>query len=119
MCLGAFDDRRLRKIRDALGDDLCTSFGPIQTGLQWLLGRTMWGGQAAQIPVRQGPITLATERFVGNAHRRGLHVHMWTIDDPDEIRRLLDLGVDGIMTDRPQVLKDVLIERGEWVDGSA
>ncbi len=39
---------------------------------------------------------------------------MWTIDDADEMTRLLDLGVDGIMTDRPQVLKDVLLERGEW-----
>ena len=40
---------------------------------------------------------------------------MWTIDDPAEMTRLLDLGVDGIMTDRPQVLKDLLVERGTWI----
>ena len=48
------------------------------------------------------------------AHRAGKFVHVWTIDDPAEIHRLLDLGVDGIMTDRPAVLRDVMRERGVW-----
>ena len=55
-----------------------------------------------------------TPATLARAHRRGYHVHVWTIDDADEMNRLLDLGVDGIMTDRPQVLKDVLHARGEW-----
>ena len=55
-----------------------------------------------------------TPAFVGAAHARGAKVHVWTIDEPDEMHRLLDLGVDGIMTDRPSVLRDVLVERGEW-----
>ena len=54
-------------------------------------------------------------RFLAVAHRRGLHVHVWTVDDAVEMKLLLDLGVDGIMTDRPAVLKEVLQERGGWV----
>ena len=57
---------------------------------------------------------LVDARFVAAAHRRGLPVHVWTIDDPAEMERLLDLGVDGIMTDRPAVLKEVLVRRGQW-----
>ncbi len=68
-----------------------------------------------QVPVTQGRLTIVTERTVDRAHRRGLEVHVWTVDDPDEMHRLLDLGVDGIMTDRPAVLKDVLVDRGEWI----
>jgi glycerophosphoryl diester phosphodiesterase len=68
-----------------------------------------------QVPVRHGPVPLVTRRFVATAHRRDLQVHVWTINDADEMHRLLDLGVDGIMTDRPEVLKAVLEERDAWV----
>ena len=64
-----------------------------------------------QVPVKQGPVPLVTDRFVAAAHERGLQVHVWTINDADEMRPLLDLGVDGIMTDRADVLKAVLGER--------
>jgi glycerophosphoryl diester phosphodiesterase len=114
VCISAFDDRRLRRLRVALGPGVCTSLGPAQIAALRFLGRTAGGGAAAQVPVKQGRVTLVDERFVIGAHRRGLQVHVWTIDDDDEMRRLLDLGVDGIMTDRPAVLRDVLVERGEW-----
>lgn len=68
----------------------------------------------AQVPRRAKGVTIVDERFVTTAHAHGLQVHVWTIDDPVEMVELLDLGVDGIMTDRPAVLKDVLVERGEW-----
>jgi glycerophosphoryl diester phosphodiesterase len=55
-----------------------------------------------------------TRRFVGLAHRRGLHVHVWTVNDADQMRTLLDLGVDGLVTDRPTLLREVLLSRGCW-----
>lgn len=118
VCIGSFSDRRLATIRRLVGPSLCTSLGPKATarlkaaGYGAPVGRLP--GPCAQVPVRQGKVTIVDERFVGAAHGRGMQVHVWTIDDPDEMRRLLDLGVDGIMTDRPAVLKAVLDERGAW-----
>ncbi len=66
---------------------------------------------ALQVPVRYGRYELVTPRFVEAAHSRGVRVDVWTIDDPDEMRRLLDLGVDVIMTNRPEMLEAVLRER--------
>jgi glycerophosphoryl diester phosphodiesterase len=59
-------------------------------------------------------VEIVTPAFVATAHAAGCPVHVWTIDEPDEMHRLLDLGVDGIMTDRPSVLKQVLSQRGAW-----
>jgi glycerophosphoryl diester phosphodiesterase len=59
-------------------------------------------------------ITLVAVKFVEAAHRFGKQVHAWTIDDADAMHRLLDLGVDGLVSDRIDVLKDVLTERGVW-----
>jgi glycerophosphoryl diester phosphodiesterase len=58
---------------------------------------------------------LVDERFVAAAHARGLQVHVWTVDTPEEAAAMLDLGVDGIMTDRPAMLKQLLEDRGQWV----
>jgi glycerophosphoryl diester phosphodiesterase len=57
---------------------------------------------------------VATAGFVRRAHAAGKHVHVRTIDDADEMRELLDRGVDGIFTDRTDILRDVLVERGAW-----
>ncbi len=66
---------------------------------------------ALQVPPCYYALEVVTPRFMRAAHARGLQVHVWTIDDPDEMRRLLALGVDGLMSDRPDVLLDVVAGR--------
>jgi glycerophosphoryl diester phosphodiesterase len=119
VCIGSFSDRRVARIRQELGPRLCTSMGPREVAR---LAAASYGVPAggfsaacAQVPVKRGPVTVVNERFLAAAHGRGLPVHVWTINDADEMRRLLDMGVDGIMTDRPEVLKQVLEERAAWV----
>ena len=69
---------------------------------------------ALQVPPTYRGLTVVDRPFVDIAHDHGLHVHVWTIDEPREMHRLLDLGVDGVMTDRPDLLKQVMEERGQW-----
>jgi glycerophosphoryl diester phosphodiesterase len=114
VCVGGFSDQRLRRLRHEFGARLCSSFGPVQIASLRTGAPVPFGGQLAQVPVHLGRLTVVTPHTVERAHRRGYQVHVWTIDDADEMTRLLDLGVDGIMTDRPQVLKDVLLARREW-----
>jgi glycerophosphoryl diester phosphodiesterase len=72
------------------------------------------GVPCLQVPPTFGRLRVITTRFLETAHRLGLHVHAWTIDDPAEMVRLLDLGVDGIMTDDLIALREVLCARGQW-----
>ncbi len=114
VCVGSFSDIRIRRLRRRMGPALCTALGPgaVAALTRGVLRRT--AACAAQVPVRQGGLTVTNERFVERAHRLGLAVHVWTIDDATEMDRLLDIGVDGIMTDRPAVLRSVLDRRGQW-----
>lgn len=114
VCVAAFSDSRLRRLRKALGADLCSSLGPVELALHRFGLLRNPPGLAAQVPVTQGPLTVVNKAFIERSHRLGLQVHVWTIDDLAEMNRLLDLGVDGIMTDRPVVLRDVLESRGAW-----
>ena len=120
VCIGAFSDRRLDAIRGICGPDLCTSMGPRRVARLVAaakgLGRPRFVEGAAQVPTKQSNVPIVTPGFVAGAHRLGVEVHVWTIDDPAEMHRLLDLGVDGIMTDQPAVLKRVLEEREAWHD---
>lgn len=114
VCIGAFSDRRLMRLRRRFGDALCTSAGPAEIGALRVFGVAAPGPLAAQVPVTMRGVPVVTAGFVRRCHKRGVEVHVWTVDDADEMERLLDLGVDGIMTDRPIVLKDVLSGRGQW-----
>jgi glycerophosphoryl diester phosphodiesterase len=122
VCIGSFSDARLRRLRTALGPALCTSMGPGEVArlrVDTATGRTRsWAAGCVQVPERVRGVTLTDAALVRAAHRADLQVHVWTVDDSAAMRRLLDLGVDGIMTDRPQVLKDVLVERAQWVRGA-
>jgi glycerophosphoryl diester phosphodiesterase len=68
--------------------------------------------RAFQVPVKSGPLTVVTKKFITKAHEHGIAVHVWTINDEPMMNHLLDLGVDGIFTDHPSLLKSVLQERG-------
>jgi glycerophosphoryl diester phosphodiesterase len=118
VCVGSFSDERIARVQAAL-PGICTSLGPngsLQLGMAatGTEGIGDLGSPCAQLPPAYGDVTIVTEELVAEAHRRGMQVHVWTIDDADEMVALLDLGVDGIMTDRPQVLKEVLQARGQW-----
>ena len=68
----------------------------------------------AHVPVKLGPVPIFVERLVAMSHDIGVRVVTWTVDEPVAIRRLLDAGVDAIITDRPDILREVLIQRGAW-----
>lgn len=71
-------------------------------------------GRFAHVPLRLGRVAVHSEKLVRRAHRLGVRVVVWTVDDPGMMHQLLDMGVDGIITDRPDVLREVLIARGSW-----
>ncbi len=120
VCLASFSDRRLHALRSRLGPGAALSLGPRQ--VMRLVARSRFvpvplhfpGAVAAQVPVRAGAVEVITPAFIRTAHRIGLEVHAWTVDDATQMERLLDLGVDGIITDRPDVLRTVLQRRGSW-----
>ena len=123
VCVTSFDDRRTAAVRRALGPGLATS--PGRRGVaRWRLGSLLPGrvGQVAarlpqrsavavQVPLSAGPLTVVTPRSIDLAHRQGLAVHVWTVNDTPTMRRLLDQGVDGLITDRADLAVEVARER--------
>jgi glycerophosphoryl diester phosphodiesterase len=117
----SFSDARLARIRKLAGPKLVTAMGPRSVAVMWANGflplvslRALSRGAMAQVPVRQGRLKVVDRAFLRQATRVGFEVHTWTVDDPAEMRMLLDLGVHGIVTDRPDLLREVLRERGTW-----
>ncbi|MFP5021215.1 glycerophosphodiester phosphodiesterase family protein [Pseudonocardia phyllosphaerae] len=119
VCLGSFSGRRLQRARDAAGEKLCTSMGAL--AITALRARA-WGvpsallpapsGVFAQVPPTHGPIPVAADpRFVAAAHGLGREVHVWTVDAVADMHRLLDDGVDGLLSDRPDLLLEVVSAR--------
>jgi glycerophosphoryl diester phosphodiesterase len=120
ICVGSFSEARVVRAQRRAGPRLATSYGT--RGVLGLRLRS-WGipaavrrtGIAAQVPESQSGVPVVDHRFVRTAHALGLQVHVWTINEPDRMHRLLDLGVDGIMTDHIDTLRKVLEDRGSWV----
>jgi len=114
-CIGSFSDRRLRRIRTLGRGRACTSMGPRAVALARLTSPTgsmpRLGADCIQVPISRGPMRIVTRRFVESAHRSGLPVHVWTINDEATLDELLELGVDGIMSDRLRLLRDVFARR--------
>jgi glycerophosphoryl diester phosphodiesterase len=68
------------------------------------------------VPPDRGPLVVITDRFIEHCDELGLPVHAWTVDEAEQMHDLLDRGVTGIITDRIDVLRDVLTARGQWTD---
>src|SRR5580704_1004503 len=144
VCVVSFSAARLRAARRAIGRPVCMAASPLGTavvrfgarrgrrdrpgpgqpgpgqpgllraaraGQQWPL--TDWLTRSG-VRCVQVPASMATPSFIGRAHALGLQVHAWTVNDQPSMQRLLDLGVDGIMTDETVALRELLTARGQW-----
>jgi glycerophosphoryl diester phosphodiesterase len=115
VCFGSFSVRALRAIRRT-EPEMATSAGTMEVRLalyrSWIglsPGRVPY--QVFQVPETSGTTRVVSERFVRLAHKAGLVVQVWTVDEPDDIRRLLEWGVDGIISDRPDIAAQIV---GDW-----
>lgn len=122
VCVGSFSVRRLRRFRQRMDREVATACGATEVAVarfaparRAAAGLSRGPGAVLQIPHRLRRVRVVTEELVARAHAAGRPVHVWTVDDADEMRHLLDLGIDGLMTDRTDVLRDVLRERGQWM----
>ena len=75
-----------------------------------LLSRALTGIDALQIPERHGRLRVLTPRLIAAAHRHGVEVHVWTVNEPDDMRRLIEMGVDGLVTDRADLALSIVCE---------
>ncbi|MFI5831529.1 glycerophosphodiester phosphodiesterase [Streptomyces sp. NPDC051578] len=119
VCVGSFSESRVARAHRIAGPRLATSYGVLGVlGLRLrsyaIPAALRVGAVAAQVPESQAGVRVVDRRFVRTAHARGLQVHVWTVNEPERMEALLDLGVDGIMTDRIDILRTVLDRRGAW-----
>jgi len=112
--VGSFKGRRIGKFRRVTGGAVATSAGPAAALSLYSasrIGKTVsTAASAFQVPFDYWGINI-DEKFVAAAHRCGAHVHCWTVNEAADMHRLLDVGVDGIVTDRPDILNEVIAQR--------
>ncbi len=119
ICVGSFNDARLARFRIHTHGRIATSMGPravLDARIRSVLFHRMAHHDAdcIQVPMSFYGIPILTPSFIEAAHRSSLPVHAWTINDAQSMEHLLDLGIDGIMTDFPALLRSVLAKRGLW-----
>ena len=118
LIVGSFSDSRISEIQQITDMRVPVSCGPTLARLWVLASRVGRGGggevAALQLPTRLRGVRVVDEKLVSAAHDAGLQVHVWTVNQISEMNRLLDMGVDGLITDRPDRLKGVMIGRGLW-----
>jgi glycerophosphoryl diester phosphodiesterase len=122
VCLGSFGMRVLRAAR-RLEPAIATSaareevrWALYRSWCRWPVSRVAYAGY--QVPEQAGSTRVVSPRFVDAAHRLGLGVQVWTVDKENDARRLLDWGVDGLITDRPDVIVPVLRALPQCVGGT-
>ncbi|MFN8126304.1 MAG: glycerophosphodiester phosphodiesterase [Candidatus Nanopelagicales bacterium] len=120
LVVGSFSHDRLQRARRVGGPRLATSLSPPEVFRLWLAARGRGGryrpppATCVQVPPSAGGRRVVEPRLVSMAHGMGWHVHVWTIDQATVMEELIELGVDGLMTDRPTLLRQVLRQRGLW-----
>ncbi len=118
ICIGSFSDLRTYSIVQKLGSSVCHSLGPLgvlHCYLGFHLKKTCkFRAGCLQIPETYYGLNFVSNKFIEFAHKSGLLVHIWTINDESRMRQLIELGVDGIMTDNCSGLKKVLQEYELW-----
>ncbi len=122
--VASFSERRLERLR-AQEPRLVTSLGvsavvrlllaaeTVSKAESWLVPGPRQQVLAAQVPETNKGIRVVSPRFIATAHAAGLAVHVWTVNDVDRVNQLLDWGVDGIVTDRPTMVRELIVERGQ------
>lgn len=121
LVVGSFSDRRLREFRVRSKGRVATSTGTRESARRWAaatMGRRVPPTAVLQVPLRQRNVPVVTRRTMAAFHRAGAQVHVWTINDPAWMEALLDMSVDGIITDRPDLLREVMVRRGVWTGGA-
>tara|TARA_Y100001970_G_C14259557_1_gene878695 strand:- start:2629 stop:3375 length:747 start_codon:yes stop_codon:yes gene_type:complete len=116
VCLASFSSKRLKRIRALAGPNACTSSGQMEV---FKLVSNSIGinigipdGDCVQVPTSQWGVPIITKGFIESVHELGKLIHVWTIDHEPEMNNLIELGIDGLMTDKPSVLKRTLQKKG-------
>ncbi len=126
--VASFSEKRLNRVRELAGEELTTSLGvaavvrlmfaseTVSSAETWRVGGPDRSVRAVQVPEKSRGIRVVNPRFIATAHTAGLAVHVWTVNEAAAMVRLLDWGVDGLVTDRPTMLREILRVRGQWAD---